>query len=264
MDLASQNALRTSPPRPLTDDERQLLLDWKQAAQDYSAFVSERRSDEPAIYRRIVVSLRATRQHLYLIHGSTEPACWIIISIETGEYVESFPTLRAVLNYIEPVAIPDRRSARPRVQKQPATPGTRPHRGASVAKRLGIFWWVGALAGMLLVAQWLGRGSGIEQASRSAETIAEQVVQDSLGNADSTQFRNVMAYRTGPANERWVCGWFYTKNAGGVTVGPMRFVVYVLLADSDSSGGRSGSRTHLLTSESAVPSILYAWENYCR
>ena len=87
------------------------------------------------------------------------------------------------------------------------------------------------MAGMLLVSRWLGAGGSFERGSRDAEAVAEQLVQDSVGDAD-TQFRNVMAYRAGPSNERWVCGWFYARSAGGETTGARRFVVHVLLADS--------------------------------
>ena len=213
MDSSIQHVLRTSSPRSLTDDERLLLLDWIQAAQRFTAFISERRSDEPAIYRRIVVSLRATRQHLYLLHAATEPAGWIMLTIATGEYAGRYPTLRAVLDYIEPVVLPERRPAPPQPDKHPAAPRPRPARPARAARRLGIIGWMCALAIMLVVARWLSRGNGVEDASRNAEAMAEQLVETKLGDPDGTQFRNVMAYMTGPANERWVCGWFFTKNA---------------------------------------------------
>jgi len=261
MEHSTQNVLRTSPPRPLTDDERRLLDDWVQAAQGFTAFISERRTDEPAIYRRIVISVRATRQHLYLIHAAAEPACLIMLCIATGEYAGRFPTLRAVLDYIEPVALPERRPVPPQLDKHPAVPRPQPVKPARAARRLGIVGWVCALAIMLVVARWLSRGNGIEYDSRNAEAVAEKLVQDRTGDPGGTQFRNVMAYMNGPANERWVCGWFFTKNAAGESSGPKRFVVHVLLADRGSSGDVQG---HLLMSETEVPSISYAWENYCR
>lgn len=261
MDHSIQNVLRTSSPRPLTDDEHLLLNDWIQAAQGFTAFVSERRSDEPAIYRRIVVSLRATRQHLYLLHAATEPAGWIMLTIATGEYFGRFPTLRAVLDHIEPVVLPERSLVPPQLDKPPATPKPRPAKPGRAARRLGIVGWVCALAIMLAVGRWLSRGNGVEDDSRTAEAMAEKLVQDKLGAADGTQFRNVMAYMTGPADERWVCGWFFTKNAAGDSSGPQRFVAHVLLPDGDSSGD---SQSHLLMSETEVPSISYAWGNYCR
>jgi hypothetical protein len=245
----------------MTDDERLLLRDWIEAAPAYTAFISERRTDEPAIYRRIVISLRATREHLYLVHAATEPACWVMLCIATGEYAGRFPTLRAVLDYIEPVALPERKPVSPQLEKPPAAPNPRPARPARAARRLGLVGWACALAIMLVVAHWLGRGNGIEYDSRNAEAVAEKLVQDKVGDPAGTQFRNVMAYMVGPANERWVCGWFFTKNAAGESSGPKRFVVHVLLADRGSSGD---DQSHLLMSETEVPSISYAWANYCR
>ena len=53
-----EDVLRTFPPRPLNPDERALVDTWLSATCDVaSAYVSERRSDDPALYRRIVVTL---------------------------------------------------------------------------------------------------------------------------------------------------------------------------------------------------------------
>lgn len=100
------NVLRTFPPRPVTDGERQILRDWIRTTEDLSAYVSERRSDDPAIYRRIVVSRRATKQHLYLIHSPQGSDCWIVLSAVEAEDVGHFPTLRAALDHIRPAAPP--------------------------------------------------------------------------------------------------------------------------------------------------------------
>jgi hypothetical protein len=264
MDHSIQHVPRTSLPRQLTDDERRLLRDWIQGAQNFTAFVSDRRTSEPAIYRRIVVSRRATRQHLYLLHAATESAGWVMLSIASGEYSDGFPTLRAVLHHIEPVALPEPSPASPRVDEPPAMPKSPPARPARAAKRLGLVGWVCALAIMLVVARWLSQGNGVENDSRNAEAVAEKLVQDRLGDPNGTQFRNVIAHIAGPADERWVCGWFYTKNAAGESSGPQRFVVHVPARNRDSANGGPGSGTHLLMSETSVPSISYAWESYCR
>ena len=98
--------LQTFPPRPLTDGERQLVIDWTQAAEEFSAFVSERRVDDPMIFRRIVVSRRRTKQHLYLIHSPIGQDCWIMVSATEGECVGRFPMLRAALDHLCPVMHP--------------------------------------------------------------------------------------------------------------------------------------------------------------
>ena len=104
MDHHLENVLLTFPPRPITDGERQLLLDWIASTDDLFAFVSERRSDDPAIYRRIVVMRRATKRHMYLMHSPRDSDCWIVVSATEREDIGRFPTLRAALNYIRPTA----------------------------------------------------------------------------------------------------------------------------------------------------------------
>ena len=100
--------LRTFPPRPLTEAERELLLDWVETARDFQAFVSERRSDDPAIYRRVVVSHRNTQQHLYLIHCPKDLDCWIMVSPVGGKSIGRFASLRTALEYIGPVTLASR------------------------------------------------------------------------------------------------------------------------------------------------------------
>ncbi len=109
MDRQVDNVQRIFPPRLLTDGEREILLDWIGAATEFVAFVSERRSDDPAIYRRIVVSRRADNRRLYLIHSHRSSDHWSMVSAVDGDDVGRFPTLRAALNCISPVTV----SARP-------------------------------------------------------------------------------------------------------------------------------------------------------
>jgi len=100
-----RNVQRIFPPRPLTDGERAILLGWSMAAKDFSAFVSERRSDDPAVYRRIVISRRSGNRRLYLIHSHQNSDHWIMVSAADQEDIGHFPTLRAALNYISPVTV---------------------------------------------------------------------------------------------------------------------------------------------------------------
>ncbi len=263
MDGTITNELRTAPPRPLTDDERNLLRDWNRAAKGFYAFVSERQSDAPAIYRQIVVSRRSMKQDLYLIQPPKNSTYWIMHSCAKGEYIERFPTLRAALIYIEPVAFSSRAEESAGVDRI-VQPQTAPAATGLLAKtfvRLVCYGCV--LVATLVILWWLGSDNGTTDGNRRAEALAEAALQASLANPDGTQFRNVLAYRVGPENERWVCGWFSAKDAAGGLVGPRRFVVHVILMDQ-SSGGGSGSRTHLLMSETEVPGMSYVWDNYCR
>ncbi len=106
MDQAADIALETLPPRPLTDEERQVLRAWIAATEVLSAFVSQRRTDDPTIFRRIVVLRRATKRYLYLVHCPPGASCWIVVSVVERETLGYFPSLRAALLFIRPVPLP--------------------------------------------------------------------------------------------------------------------------------------------------------------
>lgn len=96
------NALETFPPRPLSQNEREIVRAWANEADDVSAFVSERRSDDPTVYRRIVISRASTGQRLYLIRPPQGNDSWLVLSAVEGEDVARCPTLRAALNFVRP------------------------------------------------------------------------------------------------------------------------------------------------------------------
>ena len=106
MDLEIVQVLGAFPPRPLTDDERQLLRAWIAATTVLSAFVSERRTDDPGTVGRIVVYRRVTKRPLYLIHSPHGSSCWVVHSAVERENLGYFPTLRAALNFVRPGALP--------------------------------------------------------------------------------------------------------------------------------------------------------------
>ncbi len=92
----------TFPPRPLTDGEREILRSWERGVDDVFAFVSERRSDDPAIYRRIVITRSSTGQRLYFIRPPQGNDSWQVLSAKEGEDIARCPTLRAALNFVRP------------------------------------------------------------------------------------------------------------------------------------------------------------------
>ena len=94
--------LMTFPPRPLTDGEREILRAWSTEVDDVFAFVSERRSDDPTIYRRIVISRTSTGQRLYIVRPPQGHDSWLVISAKEGEDLARCPTLRAALNFVKP------------------------------------------------------------------------------------------------------------------------------------------------------------------
>src|SRR5579863_4449744 len=100
------DVLRTLPPRPLRPDERELLDAWLAAAGDVvSAYVCERRSDDPALYRRIVIFEDLRLGPSYLIHTPTFVDAWITLNVRQASATQSFGSLREALNSVRPVLL---------------------------------------------------------------------------------------------------------------------------------------------------------------
>lgn len=100
------DVLRTFPPRPPNPDERALVNEWLAATCNVaSAYVSERRGDDPAIYRRIVISVGPQRTPSYLVHAPIGMSCWLVSSVGHGSDVRRYDTLRGALNSIREVFV---------------------------------------------------------------------------------------------------------------------------------------------------------------
>ncbi len=98
------DVLRTFPPRPLNPDERTLVDTWLAATCDVaSAYVSERRSDDPTLYRRIVITVGPEPGPTYLVHAPAGISCWLVSAAGRGAEVQRYNSLRAALNSIRPV-----------------------------------------------------------------------------------------------------------------------------------------------------------------
>jgi len=105
MPYRTVNVLRTFPPRPLRPDERSLLSEWVSAAGDIaSAYFSERRSDDPAMHRRIVI-YESEDGPLCLLHAPMAMDTWIRMDIRQVLQVQFFDTLREALNSVRPVLL---------------------------------------------------------------------------------------------------------------------------------------------------------------
>ena len=98
------NAIRHFPARPLTPDERPLVAEWFASAGDVAAtYVSSRRGDDPAHYRRIVIVTKPDEGPSHLVHAPSGRDIWIVFSVGGRTRIQRFPTLRAALNSIRPV-----------------------------------------------------------------------------------------------------------------------------------------------------------------
>jgi hypothetical protein len=96
----------TFPPRELSPVERELVHEWLALAGDISqAHVSARRSDDPALYHRIVVSDAPDGRPTHLIHQPAGLDLWVKMTIGPNPEIEMFGTLRVALNSIRHVLV---------------------------------------------------------------------------------------------------------------------------------------------------------------
>ena len=80
------------------------MADWLALAGDVAAtYVSSRRSDDPAYYRRIVVVTRPDEGPSHLIHAPSGRDIWIVFTLGQRTRIQRFPDLRAALNSVRPV-----------------------------------------------------------------------------------------------------------------------------------------------------------------
>jgi hypothetical protein len=95
------------PPRLLRADERNLLEEWLALAGDVaSAYVSTRRGDNPAIYRKIVITVEGDGEPTYLIDTPAGTDLWIVVQCRPVPDATQFNSLREALNFVRPV-LPD-------------------------------------------------------------------------------------------------------------------------------------------------------------
>lgn len=104
MSADAHTVLLTFPPRELTPLDRALVGEWLAHAGDIAgAYACERRADDPALYRRIVVIDNPESRPSYLIHQPRGLATWVKMTVGPYVQAELFDTLRAALNSIRPV-----------------------------------------------------------------------------------------------------------------------------------------------------------------
>ena len=98
------DTLLGAAPRILTDGEHELVREWAKASgNSLTAFVSQRRADDPAFFRRIVIAKRGTRRPLYLVHCPVDGEFWVVTTVVEGHEIARLPTLRAALNCVRPL-----------------------------------------------------------------------------------------------------------------------------------------------------------------
>lgn len=124
----TEDILHTFPARPLRAEERELVAEWLAATSDVSsAFVSERRTDDPAIHSRIAISVERNGAFTHFIHTPAHNDVWIVLNVHYRPEVRQFDSLLEALNFIRPVlpwssAWPDHRLADPDQGRDQARP----------------------------------------------------------------------------------------------------------------------------------------------
>jgi hypothetical protein len=101
-----RDVVRHLPARLLTPDERALVAEWIAAAGDIaSAYVSSRRSDDPAIYHRIAITASTGGEPSHYVQALAGRDIFMVIASGPGRRtnVKRFRTLRSALNSIRPV-----------------------------------------------------------------------------------------------------------------------------------------------------------------
>ena|SRR5262245_7870711 len=92
------------PPRLPSPEERQLLQEWLSQAGDItSAYLCERSSDDPAIYRRFVITAGPGDRPTHLVHSPMGMHLWLKMALGSETKVEVFSSLRSALHSIRPV-----------------------------------------------------------------------------------------------------------------------------------------------------------------
>jgi hypothetical protein len=76
------DALRHFPARPLTPTERGLVAQWLAGAGDVAtAYISNRRTDDPALHHRIVVFTEVDDGPTHLVHAPSGRDVWIVLTL---------------------------------------------------------------------------------------------------------------------------------------------------------------------------------------
>jgi len=67
------------------------------------AYVSQRRSDDPTFFGRVVIATGSDRKPSHTIHVPAGSALWLVTTMGPPQTVRQFNTLRDALNSVWPV-----------------------------------------------------------------------------------------------------------------------------------------------------------------
>src|SRR5690242_19527017 len=91
--------LLTFPPRMLSPTEQTLVQEWIGLANDVPfAYVSQRRSDDPKFFGRVVIATGPETKPSHTIHVPAGSALWLVTAMGPPQSVRQFNTLHDALN----------------------------------------------------------------------------------------------------------------------------------------------------------------------
>jgi hypothetical protein len=98
---AEADVLLTFPARMLSPTEQSLVQEWMGLVP--LAYVSQRRSDDPTFFGRVVIATGSDRKPSHTIHVPAGSALWLVTTMGPPQTVRQFNTLRDALNSVWPV-----------------------------------------------------------------------------------------------------------------------------------------------------------------
>jgi hypothetical protein len=104
MPKSAVDILLTFPPRMLSPTEQALVQKWLVLAGDLPmAYVSQRSSDDPAFFGRVVIATGPDTKPSHTIHVPAGSELWLLTSMGPPQSVRQFNTLHDALNSVRPV-----------------------------------------------------------------------------------------------------------------------------------------------------------------
>jgi hypothetical protein len=101
-----RHAISHFPARRLTSDEHSIVIERLASAVDIaSAYISNRRGDDPTLHHRIITAPDSHAGPSHFIHAPGGRNIWIVFSSGWRTRVRRFRTLRAAFNSIRPVLV---------------------------------------------------------------------------------------------------------------------------------------------------------------
>jgi hypothetical protein len=82
------------------------VAEWFATAGDIAtAYISNRRSDEPALFHRIIIFTKPDDEPSHIVYAAAGRDIWVVFASGPRTRVQRFQSLRAALNSVRPVLV---------------------------------------------------------------------------------------------------------------------------------------------------------------